>query len=212
MVHKIPESLSFEEATLAEPLSSVITSQKEAPVELGDAILIIGDGPIGCLHLEIARARGASRIIMVGLSKLKLAKRFEPDYLIDASKADPVKKVLEYTDGMGADVAICANPVASTQEQAIESVRKRGKVILFGGLSKDNPFTNLNSNIIHYNELSVVGAFSYPAYMHKLALEVIKNKKITSQKYIDMILPLNDITRGFEAAEKGSTLKVIIKP
>ena len=212
MVHKIPESLSFEEATLAEPLSSVITSQKEAPVELGDAILIIGDGPIGCLHLEIARARGASRIIMVGLSKLKLAKRFEPDYLIDASKADPVKKVLEYTDGMGADVAICANPVASTQEQAIESVRKRGKVILFGGLSKDNPFTNLNSNIIHYNELSVVVAFSYPAYMHKLALEVIKNKKITSQKYIDMILPLNDITRGFEAAEKGSTLKVIIKP
>lgn len=212
MVHHMPEGLSYEEATLAEPLSSVITSQKEAPVELGDTVFIIGDGPIGCLHLEIARARGASRLIMAGLNKLELAKRFEPDLLIDAGKSDTVKEVLNFTNGLGADIAICANPVSATQEQAIESVRKRGKVILFGGLSKDNPYTNLNSNIIHYNELSIAGAFSYPAYMHKLALETIKNKKITSHKYIDHVLPLDEITRGFEEAEKGNALKVIIKP
>jgi L-iditol 2-dehydrogenase len=212
MVHKMPDGLSFEEATLAEPLSSVITSQKEAPVELGDTVLILGDGPIGCLHLEIARARGASRIIIVGLNKLKLAKRFEPDLLIDAGKSDPVKEVLNFTNGLGADIAICANPVSTTQEQAIESVRKRGKVILFGGLPEDNPYTNLNSNIIHYNELSITGAFSYPAHMHKFALETIKNKKITSYKYIDLILPIDEITRGFKEAEKGNVLKVIIKP
>jgi L-iditol 2-dehydrogenase len=212
MVHKMPEGISFEEATLAEPLSSVITSQKEAPVELGDTVLVLGDGPIGCLHLEIARARGAFTIIMAGLNKLDLAKRFEPDLLIDASKKDPVEEALRFTDGLGADIAVCANPVASTQEQAVRAVRKRGKVILFGGLSKDDPITKLNSNLIHYNELSIVGAFSYPAYMNKLALEVIKNKKITTEKYIDMILPLEEIKRGFVAAETGKALKVIIKP
>lgn len=212
MVHRMPEGISFEEATLAEPLSSVITSQKEAPVQLGDTVFIIGDGPIGCLHLEIARARGAFALIMSGLNKLDLAKRFKPDLLIDSSLKDPVKQVLKFTGGLGADIAICANPVASTQQQAIEAVRKRGKVILFGGLPKDNPNTTLDSNLIHYNELALVGAFSYPAYMNKLALEVIKNKKITSEKYIDMVLPLEDIKKGFEAAENGRALKVIIKP
>jgi len=212
MVHKMPDGISFEEATLAEPLSSVITSQKEAPVQLGDTVLILGDGPIGCLHLEIARARGAFNIIMVGLNKLDLAKRFGPDLLIDVAKKDPVEEVLKYTDGLGADIAVCANPVASTQEQAVRAVRKRGKVILFGGLAKDDPMTRLNSNLIHYNELSIVGAFSYPAYMNKLALEVIKQRKITPEKYIDMVIPLEEIKKGFEAAEKGKALKVVIKP
>jgi len=212
MTHKIPEGLSFEEATLSEPLASVITSQKEAEISLGDTILIIGDGPIGCLHLEIARARGAFTIIMVGLNKLQSAKKFNPDYLIDASYSDPVTEVLKITDGLGADIAICANPVASTQEQAVESVRKRGKVIFFGGLSKKDPWSKLNSNIIHYNEITVAGAFSYPGYMHKKALQVIKYKKISPEKYINKIIPLEKIVEGLKAAESGDILKVIVKP
>jgi len=212
MVHKMPEELSFEEATLSEPLSSVITSQKEAGIGLGDNVLIIGDGPVGCMHLEVARARGAFIIIMAGLKKLQSAKRFNPDYLIDASNADPVKEVLKITQNLGVDAAICANPDPSTQEQAIESVRKRGRVILFGGLSKENPWSKLNSNLIHYNEITLVGAFSYPAYMHKKALEVIKYKKISPEKYIDRIIPLEKIVEGIKAAESGEALKVIVKP
>ena len=212
MVHKMPEGLSFDEATLSEPLASVITSQNEAGIGLGDTILIIGDGPIGCLHLEIARARGAFTIIMVGLKKLQSAKKFNPDYLIDASCFNPVMEVLKITEGLGVDTAICANPSASTQEQAIESVRKRGRVILFGGLSKKNPWSKLNSNLIHYNEITVVGAFSYPAYMHKKALQVIKYKKISPEKYIDKLFPLERIVEGLRAAESGEVLKAIVKP
>lgn len=212
MVHKMPEGLTFEEATLSEPLSSVINSQENANVSLGDTVLIIGDGPVGCMHLEIARARGAFKIIMVGLNKLKSAKRFKPEYLFDARLFDPVKEVIKITDGLGADIAICANPVAITQEQAIEASRKRGKVILFGGLSEKDPWTRLNSNIIHYNEISLVGAFSYPAYMHKKALDVIKNKKITSRNYIDKIVTLEKIVEGFKASESGEALKVVVKP
>ncbi len=212
MVHMMPEGLTFDEATLSEPLSSVITSQKEASIGLGDTVLIIGDGPIGCMHLEIARARGAFTVIMVGLNKLTSAKRFNPDYLLDAASVDPVEEVLKITGGLGVDVSVCANPVADTQEQAIELTRKRGRVILFGGLSKKDPWTRLNSNLIHYNEITVVGAFSYPAYMHKKALEVIKYKKITSTNYIDKIVPLEKIVEGFMASESGEALKTIVKP
>lgn len=212
MVHFMPEGLTFDEATLSEPLSSVITSQKEANIGLGDTVLIVGDGPIGCMHLEIARARGAFTVIMVGLNKLKSAKRFSPDFLLDAASIEPVEEILKITDGLGVDVSICANPVAGTQEQAIEVTRKRGRVILFGGLSKKDPWTRLNSNLIHYNEITIIGAFSYPAYMHKKALEVIKFKKITSSHYIDKIVSLEKIVEGFLASESGDALKTIVKP
>jgi L-iditol 2-dehydrogenase len=149
---------------------------------------------------------------MVGLNKLKLAAVFKPEFLLDAARIDPVLKTLEITEGLGADIAICANPASITQEQAIESVRKKGRVILFGGLPEDKPFSSLNSNLIHYNELSVVGSFSSPSYMNVLALEAIKNRKITPKKYINKIVNLDYIVEGFKSAEKGSAQKVIVKP
>ena len=213
MVHQMPDDLSFEDATLAEPASSVLASQMNAGVGLGDTVLIIGDGPIGCLHIEVARARGASTIIMAGLTRLEIAKTFEPDYLIDAGSQDTVQETLNATGGLGADVAIMANPVTKTQEQGVESVRKRGKVILFGGVPKTAPMTTLNSNLIHYNELMIMGAFSYPAYINEMALAVIRDKKITASKYISKIVSLeNIVTEGIKAAEAGEALKVVVNP
>ena len=205
--------MSFEAATLAEPASSVLASQLNAGVGLGDTVLIIGDGPIGCLHTEVARARGASKVIMAGLMRLHIAKNFEPDYLIDAGSQDTVEEVLKITNGLGADIAIIANPVVKTQEQGVESVRKRGKVILFGGVPKTQPMTSLNSNLIHYNELVVMGAFSYPAYVNEMALHVINEGKITASKYITKVVSLeNMVNEGIKAAEAGEALKVVINP
>ncbi len=212
MVHHVPEGVDLEDAAMAEPASSVIAAQENAGVGLGDTVLILGDGPIGCLHTEIARARGASRVIMVGLMRLKEAERFEPDALIDAASQDPVEEVRRLTGGMGADVAICANPVASTQEQAVESVRKRGRVVLFGGVPKDKPMTSLNSNLIHYNELVVAGAFSYPAYIHQKALMAILGGQIHPQKYFNYKVGLGEIGDAFAAAAEGKALKALVLP
>jgi L-iditol 2-dehydrogenase len=213
MVHRMPDGLTFAEATLAEPASSVIAAQINANVGLGDTVLIIGDGPIGCFHIEVARARGASKVIMVGLTRLHIVTAFEPDYLINSATQDPVAEVLKITDGLGADVAIIANPVAKTQEQGVEAVRKRGKVVLFGGVPKTNPMTTLNSNIIHYNELTVLGAFSYPAYINEMALRVIRDGYITASKYITKIVALEHLVdEGIKAAEAGEALKVVIDP
>jgi L-iditol 2-dehydrogenase len=110
-------------------------------------------------------------------------------------------------------VAICANARTSSQELAVESVRKRGKVILFGGVPKTAPMTTLNSNLIHYNELTVMGAFSYPAYINEMALSVIRDQKITAGKYISKIVSLeNIVTEGIKAAEAGEALKVVVNP
>lgn len=151
-------------------------------------------------------------MIMVGLMRLKEAERFEPDALIDASNQNPVEEVHRLTDGFGVDVAICANPIASTQEQAVEAVRKRGRVVLFGGLQKASPMTSLNSNLIHYNELVVVGAFSYPPYVHQNALVAIRAGQIHPQKYYNFKVGLEQIGDAFAAAAAGTALKALVFP
>jgi len=211
MIHHIPEGVSLDEAALSEPASSVIACQEDAGVSLGDTVVIFGTGPIGCLHTEIARARGAGRIILVGRRRLKMAEPFGADHLISVLDSDPVEEIRKITGGFGADIAICANPAAETQNMAVESVRKRGKVILFGGLPNGNSMTSLNSNTIHYREISVTGSFSYNAEIHKKALLAIKNGQINPEKYFNLILPLERITEGFEAALDGRSLKVLIK-
>lgn len=212
MVHPVPQGLSLEHATLSEPAASVIASQENAGVSLGDTVLVIGDGPIGCLHVEVARARGASRVLVAGLSRLREAERFSPDLLIDAGSKDTAEEVLGATEGRGADIAICAAPVASIQAQAVLAVRKRGTVVLFGGLPKANPLTTLDANRIHYGEIRVLGAFSYPARAHEQALHAIQNGHITPHKYLDRTVSLEDIAAGFEDAAAGRALKVLVKP
>lgn len=212
MVHRMPEGLSFDDAALSEPASSVLASQERAGVGSGDTVLVFGDGPIGCLHLEVARARGAARVIVVGLKRLGQVRSFSPDFLIDAASQDPVSEVMKITGGSGADIAISATPAAKTQAQAVEAVRKRGTVVLFGGLPKSDPMTTMNANLIHYNEITVMGAFSYPAAMHEKALMVIRQGQINAKKYFTMTVPLEGVVDGIKAAESGVALKVLVKP
>ncbi len=211
-IEKIPDTLTYDQATLAEPASSVIACQELNGVSAGDCVVIIGDGPIGCMHIEVARARGASQVIMVGLTRLHEVPQFSPDYIIDAAKQNPVEEVLKITNGLGADIVICANPVASTQQQAVEMVRKRGKVVLFGGVPKSNPMTTLNSNLIHYNEITVIGAFSYPRVGLERAIKYINEGKISADKYITQTVKLDELAGGIQLAKQGKALKVVVKP
>ena len=116
------------------------------------------------------------------------------------------------TNGIGADIIICANPVTSTQEQAVEMARKRGAIVLFGGVPKSAPMTSLNSNLIHYNELTVTGAFSYPSCGLKDALDYLNEKKITASKYTNVIVPLEKICDGIMLSKQGKALKAVVKP
>jgi len=212
IIHVIPDEVTFDDAVISEPASSVVACHENNNIGYGDNLVIIGDGPIGCLHIEVARSRNVANIIMVGLKKLSLAMKFEPDHLIDAGTKDPVEEVMKITGGLGADVAVIANPVMQTQQQGLEMLRKRGKMILFGGLPKSNPITHLNSNLIHYNEMFVIGAFSYTSKAHETALQLIKEKKIFAQKYIDKYIGLDEVAMGIDYVEQGKALKVVVKP
>lgn len=212
-VEPVPQGMSFEHAAFAEKASAVIACQELNNVSLGDTVVIIGDGPVGCLHVEVARARGASRIIVVGLDKLAFVEQFRPDHIF--SNGDPQKvvdEVMKITGGIGADIVICAVPTIRPQQQALEMTRKRGRMIIYGGVPKNNRMTSLDSNLIHYNEISVIGAFSYPATGLQKALQFIHEKRISVDKYITRRVALDGIVAGMKAIEKGEALNVMVRP
>lgn len=212
-VEPIPEDMSYEHAAFAETASAVIACQKYNNVSLGDRVVIIGDGPVGCLHTEVARARGASKVILLGREKLELAGTFHPDYMFDNSDPEAVtEEVRKLCGGIGADIVICAVPTVMVQQQALEMVRKRGRVVIYGGVAKTKELSSLNSNLIHYNEIMILGAFSYPATGLSEALDAIHTKKITADKYITAKVSLEHVTDGMTMIEKGEALKVIIDP
>jgi L-iditol 2-dehydrogenase len=212
IVHRVSEKLSFVQAALAEPLSSVLAAHEQVGTTLGDTVVVMGAGPIGCLHIAVARARGA-RVILSEPSEVRrqIAVRFGPELIIDPMNKNLVDEVRNATDGRGADIAVCANPVAATHTQAVELVRKRGKVVLFGGLPKANPMTSLDGNRIHYNEIRVIGTFSYHPSYHALALEAIERGLINSDHVITHTFPIEKIDQAFQTAASGEALKVMVQ-
>lgn len=213
IVHPMPEGLSFSHAAIAEPCCSVLAMHERAGTSLGDTVVVLGAGPIGCLHVAIAKARGASAIVSEPIQKrLEMVKAFHPDATIDAAREDVVTRVRELTGGLGADVVVCANPVASTQAQAVEMVRKRGTVVLFGGLPKANPMTTLDGNIIHYGEIKVVGAFSYHPTYHELAMDLLNQGVIPADRLISDTYSLEKVGEAFEASASGDVIKVVVTP
>jgi L-iditol 2-dehydrogenase len=211
IVHRMPEELSFIEGALAEPCSSVVAAHEKAGTSPKDTVVVLGAGPIGCIHVEVAAARGARVIVSEpSPSRRELARRFEAEVIIDPSSEKVVGRVRELTGGLGADIVICANPTAETQSQAVEMVRKGGRVVLFGGLPKSEPMTTLDANRIHYGEIEVVGAFSYHPTGHELALELLKRKAISAELLVTHEFPLERVGEAFETADKGEGLKVVV--
>jgi L-iditol 2-dehydrogenase len=205
--------MDYEEAVMTEPLSSVFSCQEYANVTLGDTVAVIGMGPIGCLQLELAKLRGAKRVIAIEPSKIRLDKAlgFGADYVINPLEEDPVKKVREITQGWGAEVVISANPSTKAQDQAIKMACKRGKVVFFGGVPKGE-MTLIDSNFVHYEQITILGHFGYDHMQNARSFDLIADKKIKAKRYVTHVMPLEEIMKGLELARSGEAIKVVLKP
>jgi L-iditol 2-dehydrogenase len=212
-VNKIPESLSFEEASLAEPLACCINGQELSGVKLGDTVVIIGAGPVGCFQAQLARAKGAVKVILIDISskRLRMAKIAGADFYLDGSRENPVERVLKETGERGAEVVITACSSGKAQEEALEMVAPRGNVNFFGGLPKDSPYIKFNSNLPHYKEFYVVGTHGSSPRHNRLALNLIAKGQIRAKELITHRLSISEVRKGIEITEKGEGSKVIIK-
>ncbi|HEX7835296.1 MAG TPA: zinc-dependent dehydrogenase [Pseudolysinimonas sp.] len=214
-VTRIPDNLSYAEASLAEPLACVLNGQELARVGDGDTVVVIGCGPIGCLHVRLARARGAARVILVDLNAERLAAAaalVAPDHTIATEAQDPVATVLELTGGRGADVVITAAASGAAQEQGLRMLARRGRLSLFGGLPKDASSITIDANLVHYRELTLVGVNGSTPAHNKRALELIASSAVPVADLITHRLPLDDVLEAIEIVARGEAIKVTIEP
>jgi len=214
-VNTIPDGLSFDEASVAEPLACALNAQRLIHVGKGDTVLVMGAGPIGCLHIRLARALGATKVMLADINggRLELsANAVQPDRAIDMSTENLEEIVLAETGGIGPSVIITAAPSGQAQEQAISLVAPGGRVSFFGGLPKDKPVIQLDSNVVHYKELILGGANGSSPAQNKEALELIASGAVPVADLITHRLPLSQVEDAINAVTSGEAIKVVIKP
>ncbi|WP_455356463.1 zinc-dependent dehydrogenase [Streptomyces sp. SYSU K217416] len=214
-LNRIPSSVSFAEASVAEPLACVLNGQELAGVATGDDVVVIGAGPIGCLHVRLARARGARRVILADLNPARLqesAALVAPDETVCGADGDIVEAILKLTDGRGADVVITAAASGAAQEAALRITARGGRISLFGGLPKTAPTITLDSNLVHYRELTLVGANGSSPAHNKRALELIASGAVPVADLITHRMPLDQIQEAISTVAAGDAIKVTIEP
>ena len=172
----IPDNVGYDEASAAEPFACAINAQELLDIEEGDTLVVFGAGPIGCMHIRIARGvHKVGKVFLVDVNAERLtmsAEAVQPDEVINGAEVDVVEKVMELTGGRGADVIITATAANVTQEQAIAMAARNGRISFFGGLPKTDPTITCDSNVVHYRQLHIHGANGSAPEHNKRALRV----------------------------------------
>lgn len=209
----LPDTVSYEDGTFIEPLACVIRGQRAAGFQAGQNALILGSGISGLLHLLLAKAYGAQRIIMTDINeyRLKAAKELGADYVINA-KEDVVSFLQKVNEGRLADLVVICASAASVFSQALAAVERAGTILCFAptepGVTMSvpvNDFWRKNIKIIH----------SYGAGPQDLeaAIELLRKKMVAVNRLISHRLKLSDIGLGFKLmCEAKESLKIIIEP
>lgn len=213
-VVKIPPGVRDHVAALAEPLSCCINGQEAVEVSSRDAVLIIGAGPVGLIHLQLAKVKEAEQIIVSEPNKKRLrwAQACGADVLIDPKNEDLYETTFEVTGGKGADVIILATSSPEAQKQALELVRPLGRINYFGGLPPGIDQVCLKTNLIHYKQIVVTGTTGSNVRQFQAAVDLIITGKIQLKDLISEQLPLEKIQEGFERARSGDELRILVDP
>jgi L-iditol 2-dehydrogenase len=213
-MQEIPQHVSFEEASVTEPLACVLHGVEEAGVKLGDTVAIVGAGPIGLMHLLTVKKIGAERVIVIDLveERLEYAKKLGADDIINPTKEDAVKKVRDLTDGRGVDVAIEAIGLPATWEQALKFARKGGTVLEFGGCPPGTEI-KVDAEMLHYGELTILGAFHTTPLHFRKALSLIASRTIDVRPLITRKMNLEKIAEAFDILSTSKNeIKIAIVP
>jgi L-iditol 2-dehydrogenase len=213
-VIKVPAGVSDEAATLSEPLSCAINAQQLAGVKAGDRVLIVGGGPLGALHAEVAKAAGAGGVMIVQRSepRLSMLRQLRQVAVVDGGHQDVAALVREWSNGLGADVVIVCAPTRQAQEGSLALARKGGTISLFASLPKGASDITLDSRALHYGELRLLGASdSRPDHVRK-AVQLMADGNIDTGALITHRITLDNIHQGLELMKNKQSLKVLVYP
>ena len=207
------EELPPEHLALSEPLGCCINGHENYGVELNDTVLILGAGPIGLFHLQLALLGGAGKVIVSNPteSRREFARELGAHVTVDPTSEDLSQVVAEHTDGRGADVAVICIGLPALVNDALRMTRKGGRVNVFAGLAGAG-WSEIEANLIHYNELTVTGASDARRADYEKALRLIESGKIEVGKMVTHRFPLREADEAIESSASGDGVKVAVLP
>jgi L-iditol 2-dehydrogenase len=210
----VSEAVDAAVAALMEPFACVLRGQNALHIKPGEIVLVIGAGPIGVMHAKLARARGAGRVIVSEPLPARAAqvKRMGADRVVDPTSEDLKSVLNEESHGRGADVIIVAAPVHAAQESALELAAISGRINFFGGLPKDRPMINFDSNLVHYKELVITGTTACSTADCWQATEIVNSGLVDLSDLVSQRFPLKEAVAAFAAAEDRKSLKIVLEP
>jgi L-iditol 2-dehydrogenase len=213
---KLPPNVTFDEASLIEPLACCIRALNKSNLQKGDDVAIFGAGPAGMLHVALAKAFGAGKIIVVDINDFRIdfAKKFCANVLTFNSMAsnedDLLQKIRGTTGHRGVDISIVATANPKALFQSFETTRKAGKILLFGVPSK-NSNVSLNMNKLYSNEQSFLSCYAASEIETNQALKLIAEKRIDVKRLITHRFKIKNAKEAIACAhEAKDAMKVIV--
>ena len=208
-----PEGLPAEQLSLAEPLACCLNGLDQYRVDAGDVVVILGAGPIGLFHLQLAAIAGARSVIVSdpAESRRKVAAELGATVTVDPTSEDLAAIVADATGGIGANVAVVCIGRPQLVNDGLNLVGKRGRVSVFAGLA-DKGWAEIEANLIHYKEISLIGAANSGREDYVRAVELISSGRIDAARMVTHRFPLDKAVEAIESVAGGEGIKVAVLP
>jgi L-iditol 2-dehydrogenase len=208
----VPETANLRAVALAEPLACVLRGSEACDIRAGDLVVIVGAGPVGLMHLLVAKLAEPSAVIVSQRSEERRRLALECGAHEAVGPDDLAATVMDVSRGRGADVVIVAAPSAEAQRQALEIAAPGARINFFGGLPRERSVVQLDTNAIHYKELIVTGATANTTEDCRRALELVLGGSIDTAALISSSYRLAEADEALAAAGSGEALKVVVEP
>jgi L-iditol 2-dehydrogenase len=212
-VYAIPESMSFEEGSQVEPTACCIRALRKAGIKEGDSVAVFGVGPVGLIHVQLLKLFGMAPILAVEVirNRRHIAEKLGADMTLDPGSDDVPKAISLVTDGRGVDYAIVATGNPKAIEQASNSVRKGGKVLLFGSPAR-GVVLSFDAGQLFLREVSIQSSYSTSETEMRMALDLIESKRIAPAQTITHRISLGEVGEAIRLAESGNeAVKVVVE-
>ncbi len=208
-----PDSVTFEEAALLEPLACVVHAQELARPEKFESALIVGAGPFAILHLMLLKARGVREIVVAGKheNRLRWAGEMGADRVFDVARTDLAEVFAQLNAGHGPDLVIESTGQVAGWQDSVRWVRRGGRVVLFGGCPA-NTVLNVDTRRMHYDNLTLLAPFHFRPRDVRRAFELLRAGDLGAGRIVNARRRLSELTEVLALLEQGAFLKCAITP
>lgn len=209
--YEVPKDVPLESAAFVEPLACVVHGIELSNIKTDDLVFVIGAGPIGLMHIQLAKIRGARTVVVADASSERLQRATQLGVDQSITSGDPLSQVKALTENRGADVTIEAVGKPETWELAVRATRKGGTTVLFGGCPAGTT-ASIDTGLVHYGELALKGVFHHTPSDVREALRLISTRQVKVAPLVTHRMKLTEVEAALRLMQKGTAIKVAITP